>query len=145
MRLKMTAACACATINFLLASCSSTTPAGNDAALETGCSSDPARPARINHMAFFKMKSQADAKEIVADCDRLLRPIPGIRSYFAGPRLESGRANVDTSFDVGFYVGFDTLEAYDRYVKDPRHQEALSKWKPRWESARIVDVIDETP
>jgi hypothetical protein len=110
----------------------------------TAVSSSPPRPARINHLAFFKLKSAADAEELISDCDRLLRPIPGVVSYFTGKRLETGRSNLDTSFDVGFYVGFATEADYERYVKHPNHLEALAKWKPRWESVRIVDVLDET-
>src|SRR5262245_26312185 len=105
----------------------------------------PPRPALINHIVFFKLKNPQDAAELIADCDRTLADIPGVVSYYAGKRLDTGRTNVDANFDVGFYVGFNSKEDYARYVDHPNHIAAVNKWRPRWESIRIEDVIDETP
>ena len=105
----------------------------------------PARPAIINHVVLFKLKNPQDTDELIADCDRTLATIPGVVSYFAGRRLDLGGPNVDVEFDVGFYVGFNSKEDYARYVDHPNHVAAVNKWRPRWESIRIQDVIDETP
>ena len=109
----------------------------------TGCAPD--RPARINHVVLFKLQEPAEAGELIADCDRELAVIPGVTSYFCGPPGDFGRDIVDSNYDVGFYVGFDTDEAYEAYLVDPRHVETVNKWKPRWEWIRIYDVMDETP
>lgn len=103
------------------------------------------RPARINHLAFFKLKNPADADELIADCDRMLATIPGVVSYYAGKHIDTGRTNIDANYDVGFFVGFTTEAAYARYVEHPNHIAAVNKWKPRWEWIRIHDVLDETP
>ncbi len=105
----------------------------------------PLRPARINHLAFFKLKNPADARELIADCDRHLATIPGVLSYYAGTHLDVGRGNVDGNYDVGFFVGFETEEAYRQYVNHPSHVMVVEKWKPRWEWIRVHDVLDETP
>ena len=105
----------------------------------------PARSAPISHAVYFKLKNPADVDELIADCDRDLRGIPGIVTYFCGRRLDQGRSSVDASFDVGFLVGFNSTADYQRYLDHPNHQAAVAKWKPRWESIRIDDAIDPTP
>lgn len=126
-------------LNLFVLSCSSTPHAA------APHSTIPPRPARINHMVFFKLKNPADADELVRDCDAMLATIPGATSGFAGKRFESGRSNVDQNYDVGFYAGFATEEAYAQYVQHPNHVASVNKWKPRWEWIRIEDVLDETP
>ncbi len=104
-----------------------------------------ARPARINHMVFFKLKDPADATELISDCDTKMAAIPGSVSYFCGRHLDTGRPEVVQDYDVAFYVGFETEEAYAAYVKDSYHVQAVQKWKPRWEWIKVFDVVDETP
>ena len=108
-----------------------------------GCT--PPRPARINHIVFFKLQNPDDRAELIADCDRDLATIPGVKSYFCGVHGDYGRDLVDSSYDVGFYVGFETDEAYENYLSDPRHVAVVQKWKPRWEWIRIADVVDDSP
>jgi hypothetical protein len=103
----------------------------------------PPCPAKINHVVLFKLKNPADAVELIHDCDVLARSVPGIVSAFAGKPLETGRSNVDGSYDVGFYVGFASEQDYAAYVDHAAHIEAVNKWKPRWQWIRIHDVIDE--
>ncbi|MBG84659.1 MAG: hypothetical protein CMJ40_08955 [Phycisphaerae bacterium] len=111
----------------------------------TGCSSSN-RAARINHVVFFKLEAAQDVDELIRDCDQDLATIPGVTSYFCGKHGDFGRSGVvDSNYDVGFYVGFDTDEAYNAYLEHPRHIDLVSKWKPRWEWVRIYDVVDDTP
>lgn len=117
-----------------------------------GCASSgpqltlPPRPARINHLAFFKLHHPEHAAELIADCDAHLATIPGVVSYYAGTHLDTGRgAAIDSDYDVGFYVGFMTEEALANYVKHPQHVAMVEKWRPRWQWIRVIDVVDETP
>ncbi|MCZ6734370.1 MAG: Dabb family protein [Phycisphaerales bacterium] len=105
----------------------------------------PARPARINHLAFFKLKNPADADELVRDCDRKLATIRGVVSYYAGKHLDVGRATVDGDYDVGLYLGFMTEADYAGYVQHPAPIEVVRKWRPRWRWIRVHDVLDRTP
>jgi hypothetical protein len=120
--------------------------------LMIGCASNgsqrvaPPRPARINHIAFFKLHHPEHAAELIADCDTHLANIPGVVSYVGGTHLDTGRgAAVDGDYDVGFYVGFMTEEALANYVKHPQHVAMVEKWRPRWQWIRVIDVVDETP
>ncbi len=107
--------------------------------------SGPRRPARINHLAFFKLQHPADADELIHDCDTMLATIPGVVSYYAGRHLEAGRATVDADYDVGFYVGFESEATYLQYVEHPAHLEVVKKWRQRWLWIRVHDVLDKTP
>ena len=40
--------------------------------------SNPPRPARINHVVFFKLQNPNDAVELINDCDAKLAAIPGV-------------------------------------------------------------------
>jgi len=103
------------------------------------------RPARINHVVFMTLKDAAQADALVRACDAELAPIPGVRSYFAGKHLDTGRASVDADYDVGLYLGFDTEEAYSGYVEHPAHVAFVQTWKPRLDLLLVRDVLDETP
>lgn len=106
----------------------------------------PPRPARLNHLAFFKLKNSTDARALIADCDATLAAIPGVVSYYAGRHLDTGRGErVDGNYDVGFYVGFMSEEDLAGYVTHPDHVALVNKWRERWEWIRVHDVIDETP
>ena len=96
-------------------------------------------------MVFFKLNDPADADELIADCDTELATIPSVVSYYAGRHIELERANVDSNYDVGLYLGFMSVEAYDRYLKHGNHENIVNKWGSRLESIRIHDVLDETP
>ena len=106
--------------------------------------SNPPRPARINHVVFFKLQDPSDAAELINDCDAKLASIPGVVAYFAGPHLDTGRSTVDSDYDIGLYVGFMTEAAYRGYVEHPSHLEVVAKWKPSLERLLVRDIIDET-
>lgn len=132
-------------IGFLLVMLVLSAPSGCATSPRTKASAVPQRPARINHVVFFRLKNAADSDELIADCDHTLATIPGVISYFCGKHLDTGRTNVDANYDVGLYLGFATPEDYARYVDHPNHIAGVNKWKPRWEWIRIQDVIDDTP
>ncbi len=118
------------------------------AAFLTACATappGPPQPARINHLAFFKLNDPADANELIADCDSMLATIPGVVSYYAGRHLDVGRDAVDGDYDVGFYVGFANETNYAGYVAHPAHLQVVNKWRPRWQWIRVHDVLDNTP
>ena len=50
-------------------------------------SSNPPRPARINHVVFFKLKNPSDAPELIRDCDTKLATIPWPRAEYRGAEL----------------------------------------------------------
>jgi len=110
-----------------------------------GIGSRAPRPAAVNHIVFFKLNDSGDSEELIADCDASLARIEGIVSYYCGRHLDIGRSNVVADYDVGFYVGFDTKEAYEAYLADEAHVRAVEKWRPRTQWMRVYDVLDPTP
>ncbi len=112
-----------------------------------GCSqktdSLPIRPAKINHVVFCDLKNPEDTKAFMEDCDTYLATIDGVVSYWCGVHGDYGRSTVDGAYDVGLYVGFNSDEAYENYIVDPKHVYLVDKWKPHFDSLRIFDVIDE--
>jgi hypothetical protein len=118
------------------------------AVLCAGCATTPtapSRPAAISHVVFFKLKSAADAPELLTDCDAKLPGIPGVVSYAAGRHLDIGRTNIDSDYDLGLYVGLADEAGYRAYLEHPLHTELVQKWRARWEWIRIYDVYDPTP
>ncbi len=77
------------------------------------------------------------------DCERYLATIEGVVSYWCGVHGDYGRGTVDSAYDVGLYVGFNSDEDYEKYVDDPKHVYLIDKWRLRFDSLRIFDVIDE--
>ena len=103
----------------------------------------PLRPARINHVVFFKLKDPAEAPQLVRDCNELLKAIPGIAAGWAGMRLETDRPEAaDDDYDVSFYAGFMSESDYAVYREHPAHMEAATRWGPRLLWLRVHDVLD---
>ena len=105
----------------------------------------PPRPARINHIVFFKLTDPAGRDELMDDCDDMARTIPGITSCYTGIHFEMGRANIDSDYDVGFYVGFDSEADYQAYVDHEAHVALVRKWLPKLEWLKVYDVGDDSP
>jgi hypothetical protein len=116
-------------------------------ALAAGCAAAPhapPRPARINHVVFFKLKDPADAARLVRDCNELLAAVPAIEAGWAGTRLDAGQApEGGEDFDVSFCAGFRSGSDYQAYLDHPAHVAAATKWRPRLEWLRFHDVLDE--
>ena len=112
-----------------------------------GCSqktnSSLIRPAKINHVVFCNLKNPDDTQAFMNDCDKYLATIEGVVSYWCGVHGDYGRSTVDSAYDVGLYVGFNSDEDYECYIVDPKHVHLVNKWKPQFDSLRIFDVIDE--
>lgn len=102
------------------------------------------RPAVISHVVLVALTDSAQRAEFLGACDGLA-VIPGLEFFTAGPPLQMGRANVDTSFDVGLCMGFATKQSYLAYIDHPLHQKFLKEWGSRAKLIRVFDVVDETP
>jgi len=101
------------------------------------------RPAKINHVVFCGLKNPNDTRSFMQDCETYLASIDGVVSYWCGVHGDYGRSTVDGAYDVGLYVGFNSDEAYENYIVDPKHVYLVDKWKSQFDSLRIFDVIDE--
>lgn len=108
----------------------------------SGCTQTrtPIDPGRINHVVLITLADPSDAWELKGDCDRLLRPIPSVRTYACGGHFDFGRATVNSDYTVGILVSFEDPEGYRAYLKNPEHVQLVEKWKPRWSSAILYDI-----
>ncbi len=105
----------------------------------------PPRPAAVNHVVFIKLTDPADSKALIADSDALLGSIPEVVSYYAGQHVEIGRGTVIKDYDVGLFVGFDSVADYEAYLAHPNHVGLVETWKPRMQWLRIYDIFDPSP
>ncbi len=113
-----------------------------------GCASVNApapRTALISHIVFFDLQDPIDADDLIRDCDDLIANIPTVSTYTAGRHIDTGRPTIDANYDVGLYVGFNSLEDYAQYVEHPVHKSLVEKWTPRLMSFTVRDVLDDTP
>jgi len=81
------------------------------------------RPGQVDHLVLVWLKHPGDAAERagLVEAGRSLTAIPGVISVTGGDSLPSTRPMVDSSFDVGYVIRFESAAALDAYVKHPLH------------------------
>jgi hypothetical protein len=96
----------------------------------------------FTHVVRFWIKpeaSDAARSSLLTDCTELLSKIPGIKFISAGKPAPSERDVVDTSYDVGMCIVFDSIAQHDIYQSHPIHQKFISRNKGVWKKVRVVD------
>jgi hypothetical protein len=78
---------------------------------------------QVDHCVFIwlKHKGNADDRTRLEEACKDLAQIPGVVSVISGDSLKSRRSIVDSSFDVGVVVRFESAEAMEAYLKNPIH------------------------
>lgn len=109
--------------------------------VSTGCAT---KPARINHVVFIELRDDSEQEALIADCNRLLRGIPGVATYWCGTHGDYGRTGIDADYDIALCIGFVKDDDYASYLVHPAHVELLTRWKPEFEWIRIHDVVVAT-
>ncbi len=67
------------------------------------------------------------AAQLLAGCEKYLRPIPGVLHYHAGRMAGSHRPVVDQSYQVALNLVFPDRKAQDDYQVHPQHLEFVEK------------------
>jgi len=67
------------------------------------------------------------ADELLAGCEKYLKPIPGVSHYHAGKMVGSPRPVVDQSYQVALNVVFPDKQAQDEYQVHPLHLEFVEQ------------------
>lgn len=81
-----------------------------------------------------------DADDLLAGCDRYLKPIPGAMSYHAGKMIGSPRPVVEQSYQVALNLVFPNKKAQDDYQVHPMHNEFLEKvFRPLCKKVVVYD------
>jgi hypothetical protein len=67
------------------------------------------------------------ADELVAGCEKYLRPIPGVLTFHVGRMVPSHRPVVDQSYQVALNLVFPDKKAQDDYQVHPMHIDFVEK------------------
>lgn len=109
------------------------------------CRSDAPAPGRVQHLVFCWLKEpgKAEARQQLIDAAKKLSDIPGVVSIRAGTAVASDRPVVDSSFDVGIVITFDSVASMQAYLVHPRHQTAVNTLiKPLTSKLLVYDIVE---
>ena len=109
-----------------------------------GCTRMHVKPAggperRIQHVVLVELDDPARASEMMQDMRDSFEAIPMLAGWQAGPKVDTGRPQVQAWYTVGMVTEFDTVEDYRAYLEHPRHKALVEKWKPRWKRSEMFD------
>jgi len=98
----------------------------------------------IVHSVYFWLQDGATDKDVatlIADCKKLLGPLPCVKRLDVGVPLGKSRGVVDSSYQVGLVVTFDDQAGYDTYVKHPDHLKLIARHKALWKKVLVYDFV----
>lgn len=94
------------------------------------------------HAVFFWMKKSAPkdaAKRTIRDAMKYLRT-PTVKTLWAGPPAQTPpRDVVNSTYDVGLLVTFDSVKAHDAYQAAASHQTFARRNKKYWQRVEVYD------
>jgi hypothetical protein len=81
----------------------------------------------LSHVVLMWLNTPGDRQAIdeITRATRALARIPGVTSVKVGAAVESERAIVDDSFDVGVIFTFSCRQEMDAYLVHPMHRQAV--------------------
>ena len=114
------------------------------ALLLASCSTVPAaKPGNVSHVVLIWLNKKGDAAtraKVIETAKSFRTQIPGILAMSVGEPLPSDRPVVDSSFDVGLVIRFESKEALAAYEKNPIHQKAVNEvLKPAAKKLLVYD------
>ncbi len=89
-----------------------------------------AQPGHVSHVVLVWLKHKNNAAErakVIETAKSFRNQIPGIVAMSVGEPLPSTRPVVDSSFDVGLVMRFESKAAMDAYEKNPIHVKAVKE------------------
>ncbi|MHC4846230.1 MAG: Dabb family protein [Planctomycetota bacterium] len=93
----------------------------------------------LQHVVLIKLIDPSEIDALIADCEKLLSPIPSVMGLAVGRHADFGREDVIDDYDVGLVVAFANEADYGAYLADDRHVQLAKEWRPRWDWYRIYD------
>jgi hypothetical protein len=94
---------------------------------------------RIQHVVLVELDDPSLAPRMMQDMREAFEAIPVLAGWQAGPKVDTGRAQVQAWYTVGIVTEFDSVEDYKAYLEHPRHKALVEKWKPRWKRSEMFD------
>lgn len=94
------------------------------------------------HVVLFWLKPgtpDAAKRQLVQDCEGLLKKVPGVRQLWAGRAAMTPREVVDNSYDVGLCVVLDDRQGHDVYQDHALHKEFIARNNEHWKRVQVYD------
>ena len=101
--------------------------------------------ANVHHVVTCWLKRPGDpaARARLIRASMRFTEIPGVKRVNAGTVLPSARPTVDSTFDVAVVITFEDRKALSRYLKHPRHRQAVElHLKPLTRKVVVYDFME---
>ena len=124
-------------LTSLLISCQK--PKVNDAKSN---SAEKSNDEKIQHivLCWLKDSGNKEQRQKVIDLSLSFKNIPGVIDVRAGEVIKSERSIVDSSYDVGIYMTFKSIEDLNAYLIHKDHVKAVTETlKPLSEKIQVYD------
>ena len=93
----------------------------------------------VQHVVLVQLDDPARAEEMMRDMRQAFEAIPSLARWQAGPKVDTGRPQVQAWYTVGIVTEFDSIDDYKAYLEHPRHKALVEKWKPHWKRSEMFD------
>jgi len=100
---------------------------------------------KVQHIVLIWLKDSGnkDHRQRIINVSRTFAAIKGVKNLRVGSVLPSNRKIVDSSFDIGISMSFESVEAMDVYINHIDHVKAVQNIiKPLTSKIRVYDFID---
>jgi len=94
---------------------------------------------RVQHVVLVELDDPARASEMIEDMRQAFEAVPTLAGWQAGPKVETGRPQVQVWYTVGIVTEFVSVDDYKAYLEHPRHKALVEKWKPHWKRSEMFD------
>jgi hypothetical protein len=94
---------------------------------------------RVQHVVLVQLDDPARVPEMMQDMQAAFEAIPTLAAWQAGPKVDTGRPQVQDWYTVGIVTQFASVDDYKAYLEHPRHKALVEKWKPRWKRSEMFD------
>ena len=103
-----------------------------------------AKSGKVEHIVLAWLKNPgnaADRAKLIAAAKSLKAEIKEVKTLDVGLAVPSDRPVVDSSFDVGLVMSFDSKADLDSYEKNPVHVKAVTDvLKPLTKKLQVYDI-----
>jgi hypothetical protein len=102
----------------------------------------------VDHVVLIWLKDPTDhaVRHKIIEASEAFRQIPGVLDVRQGRPVPSTRPIVDSSFDIGFVITFESRAALDAYGPHPIHQKAAQELiQPNTKQIKVYDIVDYWP
>ena len=101
---------------------------------------------QVTHIAIIWLKKTAasDSRDALINATKGVLKIPGVKSVQVGSAIQSERPVVDSSYDLGVSMEFESLQALRNYEQNPIHKKSdEDTLKPLASKFIIYDFVNE--